>query len=93
MLFKFWKLRIFIKIKRLDAEQKIGFLANALISAMQEAGNQVALPDIAEGFGSLTIAVHRMGTEKATGHIDYQSASRHIDFAPDFGELKVFKED
>ena len=93
MLFKFWKWRISIKIKSLDAEKKIGFLANALISAMQEAGKQVALPNVAEGFGSLTVTVHKIGTETASGHVDYQSASRRIDFTPNFGELKVFKED
>jgi hypothetical protein len=93
MLFKFWKWRISIKIKNLDPDKKIGFLANALISAMQEAGNQVALPDIAEGFASVDIRVHRAGTKDVVGYVGYQSGTKHVNFTPDFGELKIFKED
>jgi hypothetical protein len=93
MSFKLWKWRISIKIKSLDAEKKISFLANALISSMQEAGNQIALPDISEGFGSLTVSVHNVGKEIASGHVNYQSGKHHINFVPAFGELKVFKED
>jgi hypothetical protein len=93
MLFKFWKWRISIKINRLDGEKKIAFLANTLISAMQEAGKQVALPDIGEGYGSIGISVHRIGKENASGHVDFQYGKHQVNFTPDFGELKVFKED
>ena len=92
MLFKFWKWRISIKIERMDGEKKIEFLANALISAMHEAGNQVALPYISEGFGSIDIHVHRVGKEDATGYVGFQSGKHSVKFTPDFGELKVFGE-
>ena len=93
MIFKFWLWRINIKISKLGGEKKIEFLANELIKAMQESGKQVALPKIADGFGSITVGVHRVGTKDASGYVSYQSSSRSVDFTPNFGELKVFQED
>ena len=90
MIFKIWKWKIDFNVSRMDADEKIGYLANELIKAMQGAGKQVALPDINEGFGSIDINVHRIGKENSTGYVSYQSGRHSIKFTPDFGELKVF---
>ena len=93
MIFEFWKWRISVRTKRVDSEKKIAFLANALIKAMQDAGNQVALPDINNGYGSVDICLHRIGAPDAVGYVQTQYGKTQVKFVPDFNKWKVVKED
>lgn len=61
--FKFWKRQIDFKTKRLDKDEKIAYLANELVKELSASGRSMACPDVAEGFGSLTIFAHRIGGE------------------------------
>lgn len=60
---KFWKWRLELKIKRLDADEKIGYLANELIKALIESGRSIAHPEVSKDFGSVDISVHNLGAE------------------------------
>lgn len=60
---KFWKWRLDLKTKRLDADEKIGYLANELIKQLKASGRSIAHPCINKGFGSVDISVYNLGTK------------------------------
>lgn len=62
---KFFKWLIEIKLKRLDGEKRINYLANRLIQEVNRQGYSVMEPTISEGFGSLSIYVFDYDTKKA----------------------------
>lgn len=63
---KFWKWKIEVKTKRLDADEKIGYLANELIKELKASGRSIQCNENDKEFGSLLIWVHRLGKENAT---------------------------
>lgn len=52
----------FLKMKQ---EESVESLLNKLIIKLKEEGKSIALPTIADNFGSLTVFAHDIGTEDA----------------------------
>lgn len=84
----FFKWRISVKVKRLDAKEKVIFLANELVKAVQEDGKQFMLPRLSKGFGEFTVYIHCNGTDDPLLRIE--SILRHwrIDGKLDFKILE-----
>lgn len=59
---KYFK-HFFIKKTKASSDEKIGCLVNELIEELKKDGKSIGIPDIGEDFGSLTVFVHRLGTE------------------------------
>lgn len=87
MIFKFWKWRITFKANRLDADERIGFLANELIKAIKESGRTIAHPEIAKDFGSLDINVHWLGKDKAAMYVENIQNHWKVEAKPTFKEF------
>jgi hypothetical protein len=83
---KFWKWEMNIKTKRLNADERIGFLANALIKELKASGRSIEDSHISEGFGSLDIYVHRLNTEDASMNIENTGKWR-VEVKPTFTEF------
>ncbi len=62
---KFWKWKIEVKTKRLDADEKIGYLANELIKELKVSGRSIQCNENDKGFGNLDIWVYDLGKENA----------------------------
>ena len=57
---KFWKWQLQIKIKRLDADERIAYLANELIKELKSSGRSIQCYDSNKDFGNLDIWVHHL---------------------------------
>jgi hypothetical protein len=87
MIFKFWLWRITFKANKLDADERISFLANELIKAIKESGRTIAHPEIANDYGSLDINAHWIGTEKAVVYVENIQNKWKVTAKPTFKEF------
>lgn len=66
-IFKFWLWKISNKAKKLNADEKIAYLANELIKTLRDSGRSIERdPD----FGNLTIWVHNLTNEKSSVELE-----------------------
>jgi len=65
MFMKFFKWIVEFKLRRLDGEKRINYLANRLIQEVNRQGYSVMEPTISEGFGSLSLYVFDYNTNNA----------------------------
>lgn len=77
MKFKFWKWKIDIKIKKLNADEKIGYLANEIIKEMIASGRKVESCN-SKGHGYVPIWIHHLGMEDAKIEIEDNKFERII---------------
>ena len=84
---KFWKWRIEVKTKRLDADEKIGYLANEIIKAIKTSGRSIECPKISEGLGSVDIVVHNLGAENENLRVQNLINKWEIKTKPTFKEF------
>lgn len=54
---------LFRKKTKASSDEKIERLVNELIEELKKDGKSIGIPDIGKDFGSLTVFVHRLGTE------------------------------
>jgi len=84
---KFWKWKIDIKTKRLDADERIAYLANELIKELKASGRSIALPGIDEGFGSFDITIYNLGTEDESMSVKSIINNWQVEVKPTFKEF------
>jgi len=91
LLFKFFIWQIDFKTKKLDEDEKIKFLANELLKAVQASGRIIAHPEISKGFGSVDVAVHNFGTKDADLRVQCVTNRWEVKTKPTFKTLEVAK--
>jgi len=84
---KFWKWKLEIKTKRLDADEKIGYLANELIKELKASGRSIQCNEGNKGFGVLMIWVFNLGKENGKIEIQCNSNSWKVKTKPTFKEF------
>ena len=84
---KIWKWIISFKIRRMDTDERIGYLANELINQIKASGRTIAKPDIDNGYGSLDISVHRLGTSNAVMYVGDIANKWEVRTKPTFKEF------
>ena len=84
---KIWKWIISFKIRRVDTDERIGYLANELIKQVKASGRTIAKPDIDKGYGSLDINIHWLGTDRAVMYVGDSINHWEIKTKPTFGEF------
>lgn len=86
-IFKFWLSKI-NKKTRLNADEKIGYLANELIKELKASGRSIQCKNTDKSFGSLMIWVHHLDDDE-NSKIVMQNKSNgwEIDFKPTFNEF------
>ena len=87
MIFKFWLWKITFKANRLDADEKVGYLANELIKTLKASGRTIAHPEISEGFGSIDIIVHSLGENDEKVYIKNVTNGWSVTAKPTFKEF------
>ena len=63
---KFWKWQLDLKTKRLDVDERIGYLANELIKELKASGRSIQCNEYDADFGNLDIWVHNLTNKNAT---------------------------
>jgi hypothetical protein len=86
-IFKFFIWRVTVKAGRLDGEDKVKFLLNELLKAIQSTGKQLVRES--DGFGSLSIWMHNFGTDKAFVTVDNVADGFKIETKPNFNVTGV----
>ncbi len=71
--------------RKQTADERIGFLANELIKELKKSGRSIAHRHINEGFGSLSIIVHRLGSKNTDMRIESNGWEVYIQ--PTFSEF------
>ena len=85
-IFKFWSSKISKKTK-LNANEKIGYLANQLIMELKASGRSIALPGIGKGFGSFDISIYNLGTEDESMSVKSLINNWQVEVKPTFKEF------
>ena len=84
---KIWKWIISFKIRRVDTDERIGYLANELIKQVKASGRTIAKPDIDKGYGSLDINIHWLGTSNAVMYVGDIANKWEVKTKPTFKEF------
>lgn len=86
-LFKFFLRKNNIETKKLDVDERIGYLANELIKELKASGRDISLPDIDDGYGNFGIYVHNLGNDNEKIIISNLINDWEIKIKPTFGEF------
>jgi len=81
-IFKFWQWEINIKTKKLNADEKIGYLANELIKELQASDRSI---EISPDFGTLRIWVHNLTNENS--YLELDGDSWKLEIKPTFDKF------
>ena len=81
-IFKFWLWEINIKTKKLDANEKIGYLTNALIKELQASNRSI---EVSPNFGTLRVWVHNLTKEKA--YVQLEGKDWELKIKPTFDKF------
>ena len=68
----------------MDGEDKVKFLANELVKAVQQSGKSIMHPTISSGFGSIDINAHRLDKSDPVLIIENVSNKWSISTKPTF---------
>ena len=82
---KFWKWKIDIKAKRLDVDERIGYLANELIEELKASGRSIQCNNSDKDFGHLDIWVHHLTNEDL--YLELSSSNWSFKTKPTFKEF------
>lgn len=81
--------RKLVKTPELKGEERVKFLMNELVKAIQECGHSLHTPIVSEDYASMYIAVHHYGSENAVIYAENGLNGWQIRTKPTFKLLEV----